>query len=323
MIELLSSNTLIRSVVLFVIFGVVVGGALFGLTFFNRRMTLRSELGRIATSQPEAAATESLNQRRDTAWEKLVDRIEQAGLDLSDSNPDQLRDRLRAAGFVSPSAPRIYSLVRLVGVIGTPLVLLLLIWVTGKDVSFFGLYLSGTIAALFGLLVPTLLVRTMADRRREEITNGFPDCLDLLLVCVEAGLGLESALDRVAREMAVSHPLVSNLLTTATLRLRAGATREETLRRMAEDAGVDEIRSFATLLIQSDKLGTSVATTLRVYAAEMRERRRMRAEEKAHRLPVLISIPLVAFMLPVMIGTLMIPAVVRVVRDLVPAMTGG
>lgn len=323
MIELLSSNTLIRSVVLFVIFGVVVGGALFGLTFFNRRMTLRSELGRIASSQPEAAATESLNQRRDTAWEKLVDRIEQAGLDLSDSNPDQLRDRLRAAGFVSPSAPRIYSLVRLVGVIGTPLVLLLLIWVTGKDVSFFGLYLSGTIAALFGLLVPTLLVRTMADRRREEITNGFPDCLDLLLVCVEAGLGLESALDRVAREMAVSHPLVSNLLTTATLRLRAGATREETLRRMAEDAGVDEIRSFATLLIQSDKLGTSVATTLRVYAAEMRERRRMRAEEKAHRLPVLISIPLVAFMLPVMIGTLMIPAVVRVVRDLVPAMTGG
>jgi tight adherence protein C len=163
----------------------------------------------------------------------------------------------------------------------------------------------------------------MADRRKEAITNGFPDCLDLLLVCVEAGLGLEAALDRVAREMAMSHPLVSDLLTTATLRLRAGATREETLRRMAEDAGVDEIRSFATLLIQSDKLGTSVATTLRVYAAEMRERRRMRAEEKAHRLPVLISIPLVAFMLPVMIGKMMIPAVVRVVRDLVPAMTGG
>ena len=92
---------------------------------------------------------------------------------------------------------------------------------------------------------------------------------------------------------------------------------------MGESAGVDEIKSFATLLIQSDKLGTSIATTLRVYAAEMREKRRMRAEEKAHRLPVLISIPLVVCMLPVMIGVLMLPAIMRVVRQLAPALAGG
>jgi tight adherence protein C len=90
---------------------------------------------------------------------------------------------------------------------------------------------------------------------------------------------------------------------------------------MADRAGVEEIRAFATLLIQSDKLGSSVAQTLRVYAAEMRERRRMRAEEKAHRLPVLLSVPLVACMLPTMIGVLMLPAVIRVVRTLIPAMT--
>ena len=92
---------------------------------------------------------------------------------------------------------------------------------------------------------------------------------------------------------------------------------------MADVSRVDEISSFATLLIQSDKLGTSIATALRTYANEMRERRKMRAEEKAHRIPVLISIPLVTCMLPVMIGVLMLPAVVRVVRQLVPAMTGG
>jgi tight adherence protein C len=90
---------------------------------------------------------------------------------------------------------------------------------------------------------------------------------------------------------------------------------------MADDVDVDEIRSFATLLIQSDQLGSSVGQTLRVYAAEMREKRRMRAEEKAHRLPVLLSVPLVACMLPVMIGVLMLPAVVRVVRDILPVMT--
>jgi tight adherence protein C len=113
------------------------------------------------------------------------------------------------------------------------------------------------------------------------------------------------------------------MLTTATLQLRAGASRETALRKMAEAVRVEEIGSFATLLIQSDKLGTSIGTTLRVYATEMREKRRMRAEEKAHRIPVLISIPLVSCMLPVMIGVLMLPAAIRVVRQLIPAMTGG
>jgi len=117
--------------------------------------------------------------------------------------------------------------------------------------------------------------------------------------------------------------LVAQLLSIAVLQLRAGATREAAYRRLADMAGVDEIRSFSTLLIQSDKLGTSIAVTLRVYAAEMRERRRMRAEEKAHRLPVLLSIPLVGCMLPVMIGVLMLPAIIRVIRTLVPAMAGG
>jgi tight adherence protein C len=92
---------------------------------------------------------------------------------------------------------------------------------------------------------------------------------------------------------------------------------------MADRAAADEIRAFATLLIQSTKLGSSISQTLRTYAAEMRERRRMRAEEKAHRLPVLLSIPLVACMLPVMIGVLMLPAVIRVTRAVLPALTGG
>src|SRR5690606_25875872 len=170
----------------------------------------------------------------------------------------------------------------------------------------------GSVLALLGLYVPNLFISAKADRRREAVTNGFPDCLDLILVCVEAGLGLEAAMDRVGREMVSSHPLVAALLSTATLQLRAGARREEALRKMGESSGVDEVRSFATLLIQSDKLGTSIADTLRIYAAEMREKRRLRAEEKAHRLPVLISIPLVICMLPTMIGVLMMPGVVRV-----------
>ena len=189
--------------------------------------------------------------------------------------------------------------------------------------TFLKMYLIGSGLAALGLFLPSLFVQAKADRRKEAIVNGFPDCLDLLLVCVESGLGLEAAMDRVGREMAISHPLVAQLLSLTTLQLRAGASREEAFRKLAGTAAVDEIRSFTTLLIQSDKLGTSIASTLRVYAAEMREKRRMRAEEKAHRLPVLISIPLVACMLPTMIGTLMLPAVVMVVRELFPMMRGG
>jgi tight adherence protein C len=143
-----------------------------------------------------------------------------------------------------------------------------------------------------------------------------------MLVCVEAGLGLESAFSRVGMEITTSHPLLAEQFGAVVLELRAGRSREDALRRMADRAGVDEIRAFSTLLIQSTKLGSSLAQTLRIYAAEMREKRRMRAEEKAHRLPVLISIPLVACMLPVMIGVLMLPAAIRVVRTLVPALGG-
>jgi tight adherence protein C len=173
------------------------------------------------------------------------------------------------------------------------------------------------------LYVPSLLVRIRAERRQRELVNGFPDALDLMLVCVEAGLGLEAAFARVGMEITTSHPRLAEQLGAVVLELRAGRSHEDALRRMADRAGADEIRAFATLLIQSTKLGTSIAQTLRIYAAEMREKRRMRAEEKAHRLPVLISIPLVACMLPVMIGVLMLPALIRVVRAIIPAMAGG
>jgi tight adherence protein C len=144
-----------------------------------------------------------------------------------------------------------------------------------------------------------------------------------MLVCIESGLGLEAAIDRVGRETVISYPLIAELLSQTTLQLRAGASREDAFRKLADSAAVDDIRSFTTLLIQSDRLGTSIGSTLRVYTAEMREKRRMRAEEKAHRLPVLISIPLVLFMLPTMIGVVMLPAAIRVVRVVIPMLTGG
>lgn len=323
MMEFLAANAIARFSILIVLFALVMGMAFFALAAFRRRADIRGELRAIAGSKTWTGNSATLREQRNDHWTRLVDRIESAGLNLTDTKADRLREKMLAAGFTSPSAPRIYTLARLVLVILLPVLFVGLSLLSGKELSYFRLYLFGSISALAGLYVPALFVQAKADRRREAIINGFPDSLDLMLVCVEAGLGLEAALDRVGREVAISQPLVAELLTTATLQLRAGASREAALRKMSDAARVDEIASFATLLIQSDKLGTSIGTTLRIYAAEMRERRRMRAEEKAHRIPVLISIPLVTCMLPVMIGVLMMPAAIRVVRQVLPAMSGG
>ena len=322
MLDLIATTPIVRISVLIGVFALVVLGSIFALSVMERRLIVRGELRDIAQSSVTLDNQVSLHKRSAGVWAKLVERIEAAGLSLEDNKGDVLRDKLRAAGFESPLAPRLYTLLRLILVLGLPSLYVLLAISSGAVISIGKLYFVGSACALTGLFVPALFIRAKADRRRETITNGFPDCLDLMLICVEAGLGLEAALDRVSREMAISHPRVSAMLVTATLRLRAGATRESALRAMADDAGVDEIRSFATLLIQSDRLGTSIGTTLRIYASEMRERRRMRAEEKAHRLPVLLSIPLVVCMLPTMIGVLMLPAIIRVVRQLIPAMMG-
>lgn len=323
MLDFIATNAFARFLVLGTVFAIVAGISIIALIGLSRRAQIRQQLRSIAGTANVATGAQSLRQRRDDAWSRLADKIEKAGLSLADTKSTELRERMIAAGFDSPAAPRIYTLVRLLLVIALPAGFVGLTLLRGGELTFLKLYLFGSIFALAGLYVPALFVRARADRRREEIIHGFPDSLDLLLVCVEAGLSLEAALDRVGREMAMSHPLVAKMLTTATLQLRAGASREVALKRMAEVVKVDEINSFATLLIQSDKFGSSIAETLRVYSDEMREKRRLKAEEKAHRIPVLISIPLVACMLPVMIGVLMLPAAIRVVREVLPSMTGG
>jgi len=316
------SSPFARYLVLIFLFAFVVVGSIIVLSYLDRRIAVRGRIKALSGSAPVIASQPDLQRGNNVAWAKIVERIEHAGLNLGDTKADALRERLRAAGFESPLAPRLFNLIRLILVLVLPTLFVVISLLLGSQISIVQLYVVCSICALAGVYVPALFIRAKADRRREAITNGFPDCLDLMLICVEAGLGLEGALDRVAHEMAVSHPLVTQLLVSANLRLRAGATREEALRRMADDAGIDEIRSFATLLIQSDRLGSSIGNTLRIYASEMRERRRMRAEEKAHRLPVLLSIPLVTCMLPTMIGVLMLPAIIRVLRNLVPAMGG-
>ena len=322
MLDLVSSNLAVRILILVIIFGLVVLAVVVGTNFISRRSRVTRELAALG-GEGFAPTNESLTrQRTEGAWARIVKEIERAGLNLGDSAESEIAKQLKAAGYNSPAAPRVYTLVRLLLIFVLPGLFILNASLQSEAPSLTRLYFTCAILALLGLYIPNLFVRAKAERRRQEIINGFPDCLDLMLVCVEAGLGLEATLDRVGREMALTHPRIAGMLTQTTLLMRAGASREDALRKLGETAGVDEIRSFATLLIQSDKLGTSLATTLRVYSAEMREARRLRAEEKAHRLPVLLSIPLVVFMLPTMIGVIALPAIVMSIREVIPSMLG-
>ena len=323
MTELFTDYPLLRLGVLLGLFALVAAGAYFVTAAVAARQASRSRLveGDIGSHQVVGASLRS--QQAEGAWLKLVNGIEKAGLSLVDTKDDSLRKKLVAAGYTATYAPRLYTLIRLILVIGLPVSLVLLMWATGSTPSIFKVYAAVVISALAGLYVPAVFIAAKADRRQREIINGFPDALDLMLVCVEAGLGMDSAFARVGMELTTSHPKLAEQFGAVVLELRAGRSHEDALRRMADRAGAEEIRAFATLLIQSSKLGSSIAQTLRVYAAEMREHRRMRAEEKAHRLPVLLSIPLVGCMLPVMIGVLMLPAMIRVIRTMLPAMGGG
>jgi tight adherence protein C len=324
MLELVAENAVLRLLLLVFLFASVAALVYFTTQAVAERQFAKRRLLGTATATPGPSASGTLRlERIENTWLKLVNRIEETGISLVDTKDAALRQKLIAAGYTAPYAPRVYTLIRLVMVIGLPVFVIMVYWLGGSSPSLFKLWITLLIAAALGLYLPSLFIRAKADRRQQALVNAFPDALDLMLVCVEAGLGLEAAFSRVGMEMTTSHPLLAEQFGAVVLELRAGRSHEDALRRMADRAGADDIRAFATLLVQSTKLGSSISQTLRTYSSEMREKRRLRAEEKAHRLPVLISIPLVVCMLPTMIGLLMLPAAIRVARNVLPALGGG
>ena len=190
MLELAASNTLIRVVFLLGIFALVTAITLGGMAMVSRRMTVRAELRKLGGAAVVPSGATSLRSAgADGAWARLAESVEAAGLNLADTKDERLSAKLRQAGFTSPAAPRIFTLIRLGLVFILPAGYVLLSYAGGELPGFMKLYIVGSILALAGLYLPNLVVQARADRRREAIVHGFPDCLDLLLVCVESGLG--------------------------------------------------------------------------------------------------------------------------------------
>jgi tight adherence protein C len=175
----------------------------------------------------------------------------------------------------------------------------------------------GVLIALIGFYLPDIWLLQKSDKRKQNILNSLPDALDLLVIAVEAGMGLDSAIYRVASELKMNSPELSDELHFMNLELRAGKTRRECLKNLALRTNLDEINSLVTLLLQTDKFGTSLAKALRVYSDSYRSERFQRAEEIAAKLPVKLLFPLVAFIFPALFVVLLGPAAISIYNALI------
>ena len=225
-------------------------------------------------------------------------------------NQRELKRRLVQAGFLDPRATAFFFMARIVGGVGLAgaAFLALPMVLTDSDNS---VWLFAGAAGLFGYFLPNLYLKRRIRGRENEHRAGFPDFMDLLVVCADAGLSMEAALDRVGRELSDSYPSLSANVYMTTLEIRAGRTLSEALEHFAERLGLEEARSFATLLQQSEELGSSLTDALRVYSDDMRHQRLSRAEEKAYSLPAKLSVPLTLCVFPVVIIVIMLPVYVR------------
>lgn len=249
-----------------------------------------------------------------TSAQKRGAMIEKIGRRFSDPNSEavsKLRARLFKAGYYSKSAPYIFVGLRFIALV-LPQLILLAAWpfISGYMPDN-GLLLSSAGLAILSFVAPSFVLDKKVGKREDQYREGFPDMMDLMVACVEAGLSLDGAVQRVADELVQRYPNLADHLKIMNLETRAGRARVEAWKNFADRLGLDEARALATMLRQSEELGTSVGETLRVFAADMREKRMLYAEEKALALPAKLVVPLILFVFPSLLTVLMLPAVVR------------
>ena len=253
---------------------------------------------------------------------KLLERLGQVNKPKDQAVTTRLRASLASAGYRNPRAIVIF--------LGTRIFLAILLGlaflvfgsdvIQGKNPMYFPIALIG--AMVLGFYGPQLWLGSAISKRKERLVNGFPDALDLMVVCVEAGLGLDQAISRVGHEVKQGHPDLGEEFILLNLELRAGLSREQGLRNLVNRTDLDDIRSLVALLIQTDRFGTSIGQALRVHSDSMRLKRRLKAEERGAQLPVKLMIPLILFIFPALMVVIIGPGAISLFRNLMPAMGG-
>jgi tight adherence protein C len=273
----------------------------------------RTGLARRARLEPATAGSLS-GPARSTAFSGLFGGVRRLGGRTEGQDPTQvsaLRNKLMQAGFTSREAVAYYLGVRSIALIAATAATLMLL-----PLAFSHTGMSAIVAAgFFGLLAvlgPDQVIKMRRKSREREYRDGFPDLLDLLVASVQAGLSLDAAVSRIGEELGNRYPNLSDHLLLMTLELRAGRARKEAWSRLADRLGIDEARSFATMLRQAEDMGTSLGETLSAFSEDMRAKRILRAEELASSLPAKLMLPLILFIFPCLMGVLILPAAIHI-----------
>ena len=292
----------------------------FGLVAVFQRDAVARRMQRNAATGPADVA--SLRYGSPTkGFSPIWERLEKFAAADDSKDRSVLRMDLVRAGYYQPSAIGVYYGMRIAAAVGLALAVTVAVPVFGGGLVPLNLVpVAGIFAAAIGYIAPMLFLKRRIFVRQRSVREGFPDSLDMLLICVEAGLGLGAAIERVGAEMERASPVLSEHFKLIGLETRAGKSREEALKNFANRTGVDEVHSLVTLLHQSQQLGTNLADSLRVHAFEMRAKRLLRAEERANKLPVKIVLPLGLCILPCLLIVIFTPILIRIVRSIAPTL---
>jgi len=260
--------------------------------------------------RPLGESSRSLRHSSLKAVQQLIEYTTKHYSTANDENMKVLRRRMVQAGIYDPRAVAFFFIARTALAVGVAIALFMILPILGAGSgSFFWLLVMA--GGIGGYVGPSMYLDKRIGARKVEHRAGFPDFMDLMVVCADAGLSMESALDRVGRELAVSYPSLGANIHMATLEMRAGRALSEALEHLGDRLGLEEARSFATLLQQSEELGSSMTEALRVYSDDMRHKRLSRAEEKAYALPAKLSVPMMVCIFPVIFVVILLPVIVR------------
>jgi tight adherence protein C len=236
--------------------------------------------------------------------------------DPADQSKDGTRLMLLQAGYEAPDAVQTFQATRVALAIGLPAFMVALVPLIKPDLATGIITLGAAVGSLLGYVLPPMHVRSKRTRRQQAIREGLPDILDLLLVTTEAGLGLDTAVLRVGEETATIHPVIAKLFVQMSAELRAGRPRADAFQGFSDRCGIQETTSMVNLLVQSDRLGTSMATALRTFAEDMRAHRLLKAEEIGQKIGVKLSGVLGSCFLPALLITIGVPVIVTVISKI-------
>jgi len=311
--------TTVQVVYLAVIF-IIVSGIAYTLIRLLTPRPAQARLEQIATENTR------MDQQLENPWEQslvnFANPLASLSLPTEGWEGSPLRLRFMHAGYRLKSAPILYFAAKTLLAIAFPAFFFLYIGVSRLEMDTNSLLFFFLLLAAIGYYLPNMILSRKIFVRQRDLFENFPDAIDLMTVCVEAGLGLDAAMNKVGEEMYAKCPALAEELHLVNLEIRAGRSRDQALQNLAMRTGVEEIEGLVAMLIQADRFGTSIAASLRVHSDMLRTKRRLRAEEAAAKIALKLLFPLIFFIFPSLLLVLMGPAMIQIYRILLPTMAG-